>query len=171
MNAQSVVEEAFDFEATFRAQYGHVARVIGRVVKDRARAEELAVEVFLKLWQSPAAQGEKTEGWLYRTAVRKGLDELRRRTRRSRYEHLLGIGRNAPTPEEVRSATQEQERVRAVLASMEPRQAELLVLRSDGLSYQELAGAMELNPASVGTLLSRAQSAFRKEYIKRYGTE
>ena len=163
--------EAFDFEATFRAQYGRIARVIARVVKDHARAEELAVEVFLKFWRSPSAHGENAEAWLYRTAVRKGLDELRQRTRRSRYERLFGIGRKVPTPEDVRSAAQEQERVRAVLAAIESRQAELLVLRSDGLSYQEVAGAMELNPASVGTLLSRAQGAFRKEYIKRYGTE
>jgi RNA polymerase sigma-70 factor, ECF subfamily len=32
-----------------------------------------------------------------------------------------------------------------------------------------LAAALKLNPASVGTLLSRAQQAFRKEYIQRYG--
>jgi RNA polymerase sigma-70 factor (ECF subfamily) len=164
-------EQAFDFEATFRAQYERVARVIVRVVKDPARAEELAVEVFLKFWRSPKAQGEKAEGWLYRTAVRKGLDELRHRTRRSRYESLLGIGKKVPTPEDVRSAAEEQERVRLVLARMDARQAELLVLRSHGLSYEEVAAALELNPASIGTLLSRAQDAFRKEYLKRYGTE
>ena len=49
-------------------------------------------------------------------------------------------------------------------------QAELLLLRSDGLSYEEVASALELNPGSVGTLLGRAQRAFRKEYLKRYGT-
>jgi len=164
-------DQAFDFEATFRAQYEHVARVIARVVKDRARAEELAVEVFLKFWRSPRAHGEKAEGWLYRTAVRKGLDELRHRSRRSHYERLLGLGRKVPTPEDVRTAAEEQERVRQVLAVIESRQAELLVLRSHGLSYDEVAAALELNPASIGTLLSRAQDAFRKEYIKRYGTE
>jgi RNA polymerase sigma-70 factor (ECF subfamily) len=47
----------------------------------------------------------------------------------------------------------------------------LLLLRSHGLSYGELASALHLNPASVGTLLSRAQDAFRKEYIKRYGEQ
>ena len=164
-------EQAFDFEATFRAQYERVARVIARVVKDRARAEELAVEVFLKFWQSREAHGESAEGWLYRTAVRKGLDELRSRTRRSRYERMLGLGPRVPTPEDLRSAAEEQERVRLVLASMEARAAELLVLRSDGLSYEAVAAALELNPASIGTLLSRAQAAFRKEYTKRYGTE
>jgi RNA polymerase sigma-70 factor (ECF subfamily) len=162
---------AFDFEAAFRDQYAKVARVIARVVKDPARAEELAVEVFLKFWRTPQAQGDQAEGWLYRTAVRQGLDELRLRTRRARYEQMLGIGKKVPTPEDVRSAVEEQEKVRLVLAAMEARPAELLVLRSHGLSYDELADALELNPASIGTYLSRAQDAFRKEYRKRYGTE
>jgi RNA polymerase sigma-70 factor (ECF subfamily) len=174
VNAPSEVVDgdlAFDFEATFRAQYERVARVIARVVKDFARAEELAVEVFLKFWRSPGAHGEQAEGWLYRTAVRKGLDELRQRTRRARYEQMLGLGRRVPTPEDVRTAAEEQQNVRLVLARIQPRQAELLVLRSHGLSYEELAAALEMNSASVGTLLSRAQDAFRKEYVKRYGTE
>jgi RNA polymerase sigma-70 factor (ECF subfamily) len=46
----------------------------------------------------------------------------------------------------------------------------LLVLRSQGFSYEELAATLNLNPASIGTLLSRAQHAFRKEYTRRYGT-
>jgi RNA polymerase sigma factor (sigma-70 family) len=164
-------EQAFDFEATFRAEYGRVARVIARVVKDQARAEELAVEVFVKFWKSPRAWGQKAEAWLYRTAVRKGLDELRQRTRRSRYENLFGLGKTVPTPEEIRESSEGQEKVRAILALLRARDAELLVLRSHGLSYEEVAGALELNPASVGTLVSRAQDAFRKEYVKRYGTE
>ena len=160
----------FDIETIFRAQYERIARVIGRVVRDPARAEELAVEVFLKLWRNRRAQGDKAEGWLYRAAVRTGLDELRRQTRRTRYERLLGFA-TAPTPEEICAATQEQQRVRLVLCLIKPGQAELLLLRCDGFSYDELASALDLNPASVGTLLSRAQQAFRKEYIKRYGEE
>ena len=77
----------------------------------------------------------------------------------------------APDPEQVRAAVEEQEHVRTVLAALDPRQAELLLLRGSGLSYAELAAALELNPASIGTLLSRAQQAFRKEYIKRYGEQ
>jgi RNA polymerase sigma-70 factor (ECF subfamily) len=162
-------EAGFDLEAIFRAQYERIARVIARVVRDRARAEELAVEVFLKLWRNERAQGENSEGWLYRVAVRTALDELRRQARRAQYESLMGFVRGTPTPEEIHAATEEQERVRVVLGAVEPRQAELLLLRSQGLSYEEVASALELNPASVGTLLSRAQQAFRKEYTKRYG--
>src|SRR5580658_4224289 len=66
----------FDLEATFEAQYERIARVIARVIRDPGRAEELAVEVFLKWSRSPLAQGSKAEAWLYRTAARMALDEL-----------------------------------------------------------------------------------------------
>jgi DNA-directed RNA polymerase specialized sigma24 family protein len=63
MNAR---EAQFDIDALFRAHYRRVARMIARVVRDPARAEELAVEVFLKLWRNSSAQGDHAEGWLYR---------------------------------------------------------------------------------------------------------
>jgi len=161
----------FDLEAVFCAQYDRIARVIAKVVRNHARAEELAVEVFLKLWRNRRAQGEQAEGWLYRTAVRTALNELRAEARRNRYERLVGRGRGTPTPEEIHAAAEEQERVRTVLSVMDLRQAELVLLRSQDLSYEELASALDINQASVGTLLSRAHQAFRKEYIKRYGSE
>ncbi len=164
-------EIQFDIETIFRAQYERIARVIAKVVRDPARAEELAVEVFLKLWRNKQAQGDKTQGWLYCAAVRMGVDELRRQTRRTRYERLFGFGDGVRTPEEILTTTEEQERVRFVLGIINRRQAELLLLRSDDFSYEEVASALDLNPASVGTLLSRAQQAFRKEYIKRYGAQ
>ena len=74
-------------------------------------------------------------------------------------------------PEQLHSATVEQQNVRAVLAALSRRQAELLLLRSDGLSYIELAAAMNLNASSIGSLLGRAQEAFRKEYVKRHGNQ
>jgi DNA-directed RNA polymerase specialized sigma24 family protein len=41
--------EHVEVEALFRVHYARVARVIARVLRDRGRAEELAVEVFLRL--------------------------------------------------------------------------------------------------------------------------
>jgi RNA polymerase sigma-70 factor, ECF subfamily len=155
----------------FRTHYERIARVIARVVGDPARSEELAAELFLKLWRSRRAQKQWSEDWLYKSAVRRALDELRKKARRARYEGLIGFVSRNPTPEEVRAESEEQERVRLVLAAVASRHAELLVLRSQGLSYDELASALNLNAASVGTLLSRAQKAFRKEYVKRYGEE
>jgi RNA polymerase sigma-70 factor (ECF subfamily) len=165
----SLNEAGSDLETIFRVHYERIARVIAGVIRDPARAEELAVEVFLKWLRSPKAQGENAGGWLYRTAIRTGLDELRRQTRRSRYESVLGAIRRAPSPHEVLTVREEQRRVRLVLSVIDRRQAELVLMRSQGFSYDELASALDVNAASIGTLLSRAQQAFRKEYIKRYG--
>jgi RNA polymerase sigma-70 factor (ECF subfamily) len=164
-----VPKAAIDFEAFFREHYHRVARAIARLVRDHARAEELAVEVFLKVWKSPQLQSEVTEAWLYRVALRKGLDELRRQNRQTHYERLFGFVRRVKNPEEIHAANEEQTRIRGVLAAMEPHQAELLLLRNHGLSYQELAAALGRNPASIGTQLSRAQDTFRWRYVKLYG--
>jgi RNA polymerase sigma-70 factor, ECF subfamily len=161
----------FNLEIIFRRKYQYIARVIARIVRDRARAEELAVEVFLKLWQKEQAQGDKAEGWLYRTAIRTGLDELRRQGRRAHYERLFGLAPGDRSPEEMHAATEEQDKVRSILKGIKKRHAEILLLRSEDLSYAEIAEVLEVNPASVGTLLSRAQSAFRKEYLRRYGKQ
>lgn len=176
MNAQSrAVEENisgeahFDFETIFHVHYERIARVIARVVRDPARAEELAVDIFWKLWRSPKAQSEKAGGWLYRSAVRIALDELRRHARRERYERLFGVAHRYANPEEEHELNEERRMVRRVLASIARRDAALLLLRADGLSYEEIAAVLELNPASIGTLLSRAQQAFRKEHERKYG--
>jgi len=160
-----------DFDTVFLAHYSRVARVVGRVVRDRGRAEEIAVDVFLKWRRHHEAQGEHAVGWLYRTAVRMGLDELRRQARRARFERLIGAVRAVPpTPEDVRTVRDEQQRVRTVLAGMRRRDASLLLLRGDGQSYEEVAAALGLKSTSVGTLISRAQRAFRTEYERRYGS-
>jgi RNA polymerase sigma factor (sigma-70 family) len=160
---------AFDFETTFRAEYSHIARVIARVVQDPARAEELAAEAFWKLSRTPSAQGANSSGWLYRVASRMALDELRKQLRRKKYEGLFSPGRATRTPEEHHQQAEEQDRVRLVLARLKKTQGQLLILRSHGLTYDEIAQALDINPTSIGTLLRRAEEAFRKEYLRRYG--
>jgi RNA polymerase sigma factor (sigma-70 family) len=173
-NEAGVADQAeTNLETVFCAEYRRIARVIARVTRDPARAEELAVDVFLKWSRTPGAHGAHASGWLYRAAVRAGLNELRGEGRRSWYERLFaqpgGPSTRPRTPEEVHAVSEEQRQVRTVLASLAWRSAALLLLRSEGLSYAEMAGALSVNPASVGTLLARAQRAFRKEFVKRYG--
>jgi RNA polymerase sigma-70 factor (ECF subfamily) len=162
--------EALDL--MFRAHYARVARAIGRVIHDQARAEELAVDVFLKWWRHPAAHGDRAEGWIYRTAIRQALDELRRQRRRQRFERLFTWTAPSPTtPEHIYTAADEQQRVREVLGAMRRPHAEALLLRHEGLSYRDVAAALGLNPTYVGSLLARAQDAFRREYEKHHGHE
>ncbi len=153
MAGVAIPEPAFEFDRFFESHYGRIARVIARVVRDPARAEELAVDVFWKFWRTHPASLEAAGAWVYRAGVRAGLDRFR----------------GVRTPEQLHAAAEEQEQVRAVLARLNARQAELLVLRADGLSYEELAATLRLSQASVGTLLTRAQKAFKKDYLRHYG--
>ena len=41
----------FDFEDVFLAQYPRVVRIIGRILNDEGKVEDLAIEVFWKLWR------------------------------------------------------------------------------------------------------------------------
>jgi RNA polymerase sigma-70 factor (ECF subfamily) len=160
-------------DALFHTHYARVARVIAGIIHDPARAEELAVEVFLK-WQKAKPSEEFTQPWLYRTAAQIGLNELRQEFRRNRREVIFGLftrSKKTPTPEDTLAAKQEQQKVRLTLAALKPRQAELLLLRSHGLSYGELAATLKLNSSSIGTFISRAEQSFRDEYGKRYGKE
>lgn len=156
----------FDFETVFQANYVRIARVISRIIKDSARAEDLSVEVFQKLLCASKVTYAEVTGWLYRTAVNGALDELRKECRREKYERLFSLSR---ADESLEPAPEQQDRVRKTLAAMKGRAAEMLILQSEGFSYQEIAEALKVSPASIGTLIIRAKQSFRKEYIKRYG--
>jgi RNA polymerase sigma-70 factor (ECF subfamily) len=59
--------------------------------------------------------------------------------------------------------------VRTVLEAMKPAQAQLLLLRQSGLSYQELAEVFGVKATSIGTLLARAETDFEKRFRDLYG--
>jgi RNA polymerase sigma-70 factor, ECF subfamily len=164
-------ETASRFEALFSQHYVRVARVIGRIVRDRARAEEMAVDVFVKWRRHPAAHGDGAEGWLYRTAVRSALDAWRRERRWTRLQWALASVTGSPrTPEAMHEHEREREQVHATLARLRRRDATALLLWSEDVPYGEIAAAIAVRASSVGSLLKRAQLTFRKEYEARYGT-
>ncbi len=156
------------FEAVFFEHYGRIVGVLSRIVGDRAHAEELASDAFLRLYEQPRAVAEfqNVGGWLYRTATRLGLDFLRARRRRTRYEQIAGAERESvaagPLDDMLRAETART--VRAALARMKPAQAQILTLRSSGLSYKEIAESLGTKVNCVGRLLARAETAFENVY-------
>ena len=158
-----------EFDEFFNTNYAHLARLFRRVVGDPGQAEELAAEAFWKLHRKPPASDHNLIGWLYRTGMRLALDNLKKQKRRERYEALGPVLRPIHNPEQALEQREQQDQVRQVLAALKPGHAALLLLRSHGLSLGELASSLNLNPGSVGTFLARAETAFRKEYVKRYG--
>ena len=162
--------DTLDFDSTFTAHYARIVRVVARVIVDQSRAEDLAVDAFVKWWRRPSARRHGSVGWLYRTAVRLAIDDVRRTARHARYQRLAArMFGGVPTPEDVHVSSEAQRRTRTVLQMLRRRDATLLILRGDGLAYDELAAALGVRPSSIGTILSRAQRAFRLEYVRRYG--
>ena len=163
------MESADQFDEFFAANYTALTRLVYRVVGDIGWAEELAAEAFWKLHQNPPASDHNLAGWLYRTGLRLALDNLKKRKRRAHYETLAPAPGAVESPEEALAQIEQQIRVRQVLASIKPEQSALLVLRSEGYTLGEMATILAINSSSVGTLLARADTAFRKEYVNRYG--
>ena len=92
-----------------------------------------------------------------------GYNALRAAKRRTYHEeraadHTSGMA----DPVQEAEHSEERDRVRAALNRMPERQAQLLILRYSGLSYNELAAAVGCSPNSVGTLLARAEETFER---------
>ena len=162
------------FETLFYRHYDRVYGLLYRLVGNRAEAEDLAQEVFVKLYHHTSRKRffrprkeQNIGAWLYRVATNAGYDALKIRKRRwQRDTLLLPDPAGAPGAEQTVAQLEEQALVRTALSRLPQRQAQLLILRQMGLSYAECAAACDVAPGSVGTLLSRAAAAFRKEYRK-----
>jgi RNA polymerase sigma factor (sigma-70 family) len=169
LSMSSPEEATRDFAALFHAYYGRLARLLYRITGDMGRAEEVAAEAFWRFCRKPPPTRTNLPGWLYRTAFRAALDQLKMERRRTRYEGLASMFGIVRTPEQALEQSEEQRRVRQALTGLKPEQVTLILLRSEGFSYAELAAALDLNPTSVGALLARAEVAFQREYVKRHG--
>lgn len=158
------------FEAVFLQHWPQVYRLLVSLVGSPAEAEDLALEVFVRLHENAPGQDAEANpgGWLRRVALNLGLDAIRSWKRRERYE--LEAGRlnleehPDDSPSSLLARKEDRRYVRQVLAEMKPRSAQLLILRYSGLSYQEIAAVVGVSPASIGPLLLRAEKEFKQRY-------
>ena len=165
------------FEACFQTYWSKIVGVLYRLTGEWAEAEDLGIEVFWRYYvqaQKPGMLPENPGGWLYRVAVNLGYNALRAKNRRKQYENLAGetaLQRgDIEDPSAAVEKAMERSMVRQALARMRPRMAQLLVLRYSGLSYHELASAINVSSSSIGTLLARAEKEFEKTYRKLSGS-
>lgn len=148
-------------------------------VGSRPRAEELAQDVFLQVYRAGARYepNAKFTTWLYRIATNACLNEVRRPERRYRMRPLeretdsgderaeISLPDPAALPGESILAGRELEsRIRVVLAALpENQRAALIMSRVDGLSYREVADALECSESAVKSLVFRATATLRRE--------
>ncbi|MGB8982451.1 MAG: sigma-70 family RNA polymerase sigma factor [Anaerolineales bacterium] len=157
------------FESLFYEHWASVQRLLLRLVTDPAEAEDLALETFFRLHRrQPLPEEFNTGGWLHRVATNLALQSIRSFQRREHYEISAGKGALEEAPEsrpaEIFARNEDQRCARLALAQMNPRQAELLIMRHSGMPYREIAAALNLSPTSIGPLLLRAEREFEKHY-------
>ena len=155
-------------EGLFQQYWERLCASVYRIVGDWDEAQDLTLEAFVQLHQNPPPREQNLGGWLYRVATNLGLNALRARKRRQQYEEHAGsllLEDNAPLePAAALEQKLEQEDVRRILHVMKPRSAQLLILRHSGLTYAEIAAALNITPTSVGSLLARAEREFEENY-------
>jgi RNA polymerase sigma factor (sigma-70 family) len=151
------------FDRLFRTEYARVVGIAARVLGDRARAEDVAQDAFLALHRRHCSDQPWAGGWVCAAAAHGALNVLRGDQRRHRRERLAAVPAPAADPAAAAELADDTRILRAALQRLSPRVAMVLVLRHGGLSYAEVASAMDVKQGDVGTMLRRAESALRKE--------
>jgi len=154
-----------DVDWLFRTYHDTLVRYLTRRLGDRDWAEELAQETFLRALRQGDVENERA--WLFAVATNLARDEGRKQVRRRRHLQLLA--------DEAREAEQEMQptgleraedaaAARRALDALEERDRLALLMREEGLSYEEIAEALGLSVGSIGTTLFRA----RKRLVASY---
>jgi RNA polymerase sigma-70 factor (ECF subfamily) len=160
------------FDSLFQKYFPSVVNVVYRYTGDRAGAEDLAQEVFLRVWRSadryePSA---KFSTWLFTIVTNLCLNEIRNRAKRPR----LDVDReDMPEPaaadnvfsvEEQAGGTELQSRIRQALDELpDTQRMAVLLSKYENLSYKEIADTMDLSIPAVKSLLSRARDGLKEQ--------
>src|SRR5688500_16344744 len=157
-----------DVERLFRTYNTPLVRYLTRRLGDRDWAEEVAQETFLRALRQDRIDNERA--WLFAVATNLVRDEARKDARRRRHLALLAEQERAeeavePEPTSLERA-QEAAIARRAVEALAERDRLALLMREEGLDYNEIAEALGLSPGSVGTTLSRA----RRRLVEAYET-
>jgi len=162
------------FEALVRKYQGWVFTLAYRMLGDRADAEEMAQEIFLKAYRALPRFERKSKfsTWLYSIATNHCLNQLESRRRRPRFQEIGGSERAQgnpsplveaivdPTPGPEQALEQDDMRrlVQRHLFDLTPEHRTVLVLRDiQGLAYGEIGELLGLAPGTVRSRLHRAR--------------
>jgi len=161
------------FEILVRRHQRRILNLIYRSIGDRMQAEDVAQEVFLRIWRAAEDYEPKAKftTWVYRIAVNLCLDTLKSAHQKQSFVHphvnsdhpdendeLLFRHGSAPSPEELLLAAEESRRIFAALKSLPTNQRLAVILKKfDGLSYDEIGRILGCSKSAVESLLVRAK--------------
>ena len=180
MTEQELVERAKKgdetaFEVLVTDNEKRIYNLCRRLTGNPEDAAELTQEAFLNAWRGLSCfQGESSfSTWLYRLTTNLCIDWLRRQKRRqetapavSLDDEEAGWAEPADWEQDPHRKLEQSERGRALARGLErlpEYQRRPLVLRElSGLSYQEIAQALDLDLGTVKSRISRGRKQLRK---------
>ena len=150
---------ARSFEAFYHAESQMLFRRLWLVTGNRAEAEELMQDAFLRVWERWDQVGTMDDplGYLYRTA----MNLFRKRYRRA----LLALRRTLgfASPRDDFADADERHAVRRVLSTLPPRQRAALVLTEMlGFSADEVGRVLGVQASTVRSLSRKGRESFRR---------
>ncbi len=135
----------------------------GRMLSDRAEAEDVAQEAMLRLWRIAPEwrQGEaKVTTWLYRVAANLCIDRQRKGRRQAPLEAAGDPADGRPGAVAAMTETDRARALQAALDALPERQRQAVVLRHlEGLSNPEIARIMDIGVEAVESLTARGKRA------------
>jgi RNA polymerase sigma factor (sigma-70 family) len=162
----------FQDEASFRAfineHQSRVFNIVLKMVQQLDDAEEITQDVFVDVYHKPGIfRGESSvTTWLYRIAMNKSIDHLRRKKKRNLFGYLqpwMEAGTDFYHPG-VRAENKENASLlfRAMKKLPEKQYQAWVLSEMEDLSYKEISEVMQVSLSSVESLLFRARQNLRK---------
>jgi RNA polymerase sigma-70 factor (ECF subfamily) len=154
-----------DVDRLFRTYNAALVRYLTRRLGDRDWAEEVAQETFLRALRQGKLENERA--WLFAVATNLVRDEARKDSARRRHLTLLAEQEKESSVESRDHAMERAEDAalaRKAVDALAEKDRLALLMREEGLSYEEIAEALDLSPGSVGTTLSRARRRLVESY-------
>ena len=171
-------EEAF--EELVRRHEAAIRKLAFGFVRDRGLAEDIAQDAFLRAYRKAASFGGEgsVKNWLFRIAINRAQDELRRRKRKGEvsWEELdspdeVG-GTAASSIEDQAAASEFQQHLAQALTRLRKEYRTPLVLREvEGMTYQEIADFLHWPLGTVQTRVHRGRLELRSLLTKIRGKE
>jgi len=163
-------------EPIYRLHAAAVLRTAYRVTGSSADAEDVLQTVFVRLARrtDPPELDHGAAAYLRRAATNAALDLLQSRAARTSRPlddaPLAATTDPGPTPEQLQHARQLEDRLRAALAAMSRRHAEIFVLRFiEGLDNGEIAALFDTSPGTVAVTLHRIRERLAAELAPYLG--
>lgn len=175
------------FSELVRRYQGRVLNLISRVLNDREASDDLAQEVFVRVFvhRRNYRRGSRFSTWLFTIAANLAKNEIRRRVRRRNWfsldaltEALKDSAIQLADPTEGRESLMEREQLqeamgRAIATVPEKYRLSLVLRDIEGLPYEEIAQVLGIPGGTVRSRINRARSMLKRKLqplLRREGT-